>query len=689
MNHAALIDIATAVGISYRGAALRAVRESWPFQEVTGLGGKKRLYPLAELPKEVVNALHIKKMQSPDSETPTSLVSAFTERTTAATSSSKELNRHQLDVERARDRIFQFVEGYSGGVKAAITWLNDERACGRLEGPMLWAYQHAWDKPRALNRLSAKTYYNWVSEKRERGRAAPKKVQADMSVKPWHALAVALKQRPQGSLLVWIAEEIARQWNPAWGDHPPSKRAVGYFFSEKFSALDQLKGRHTGSALRVHMAYTPRTNMGMRPWDELHADGWNTHFTAPHPVTGEFVTYEVWHAHDVATRFVPPFSIGLTENFEVIAKCFENIIRCGGVPAIVQTDSTAIVKKSERLKTNSATSLADRAGFTIVHPQEVGNSQANGIAENFNTYLDRCSRELATYQAKSMDGLTLKRVKKLTGKMVAAAANGEMTERSRLKLEAERMGKGKVFDSHAEAVAWLEDKRLKFNDKPHSSLPKTRDHATGRMRHQSPNEAMAAHRAAGWEAIMLDETHLVDMFWHHVQKKVIRQRVRPYGRMVFGDAELAKYEGKLVVVAYDENDHSKVWIKTNDGAIICEAKQVEESAYRTQTAAEAAKEKRALENIKRLDKKVEAIRARVPGLVIENEGALYDEPRQLNVSDFVDVESRPVQEKVLTMADFLPTPAPNQERSLTREETNRWLYGDAVDGDDEQKSATA
>jgi putative transposase len=682
----ALIEIAAALGISKRGVERRATRECWIFDEVPGIGGKRRLYPLAALPKEIVNALHVSEMQSPEITPGVSKSRAVADNGDVA-SFSEDMTTHQLDVELARDRIFQFTEGYQGGVKAALTWLNDEKFTGSLTGPLLWAYEHAWDKPRAANRLTPKTYYNWLSAKSQRGRAAPKKVQPDMTIKPWHSLAVELKQRPQGSLLVWIAEEIARQWNPAWGDTPPTKRAVGYFFAEKFSALDQLKGRHTGSALSPHVVYTKRSTSGMQPWDEIHADGWNTHFTAPHPVSGEFVTYEVWHAHDVATRYVPPFSIGLTENFEVIAKCFENIIRCGGVPAIVQTDSTAIVKKSERLKTNPATSLADRAGFTIVHPVKVGNSQANGIAENFNTYLDRCSRELATYQAKDMDALTLKRVKKLTAKMVAATAKGESGERARLRLEAQRMGKGKVFDSYAEAVAWLEDKRQKFNSNPHSSLEKIRDSETGRMRRQSPNEAIAAHRAAGWEPVMLDEYHLVDMFWQHVEKKVSRQTVRPYGGMRFYDPALAEWEGKMVIVAFDENDHSRVWIKKHSGEIICEAIPAPESEMRGQTAVDAALEKRALQQIARLDKKVESVRAKVPGLVIENEGELRDEPRQLSVADFVDVDAKPVEEKLLKMTDFLPTTEAAPEMK-SREELNAWLYGDASD-DDAQKSAAA
>ena len=690
IEHVTLAELSEALGVGKRSVERLASRGAWVFDEVPGLGGKRRLFPISSLPKDVANAALIHAMSAVQPEKPVASAHATAIQVNQTLIDPYTLTTHQLEVERARDRIFQFIDGYHGSTKAALTWLNEQQDADTLSGPLRWAFEHAWDKPRAANKLTSKTYYNWVAEKKQRGRAAPLKVQKDLSIKPWHALALALKQRPQGSPLVWIAEEIARQWNPSWGNDIPTKRAISYFLNEKVSALDLLKGRHTGSALRAHMHYVKRTSAGMRPWDEVHADGWNTHFTAPHHITGEYVTYEVWHAHDVATRFVPPFGLGYTENFDVIAACIENAIRCCGVMVILQTDSTAIVKKSERLKTNPATALSERAGFTIVHPQEVGNSQANGIAENFNLYLDRCSRELATYQAKSMDSLSLKRVKKLTGKMIAAAAKGAMAEHAQLKLEAERAGKGRMFGSRAEAVAWLEEKRVEFNNRPHSSLPKMRDPATGRMRHQSPTEALAAHRAEGWEPVMIDDLHMIDMFWQHVQKKVTRQHVSPYGKMVFHDLALRDWEGKDVVVAFSEHDDTRVWVKTLKGEIICEAKRTEESAYRSQTFFDMSAETRAAASLKRLDKKAEQIRARLGGVVLENEGDLLDEPRMRSIADFIDIDARPIATPMLTAADFAAAPEDKQERTLSREETNRWLYGKE---DDEsqigQKSAAA
>lgn len=653
-------------------------RDSWPFNEVKGRGGLRREYAP---PAEVMTAIYQKVVQQ---AAPAPVVSECTAVAAANPVETESLSSRQLRVEQARDRLVAFIQGHPQGAKAAVAWINTEKAAGTLAGTLVWALAHAWDKPRAGQTLTAKTYYNWLVQKKEFGRCAPKKPAKDMTILPWHVLAISLKQRPQGSMMVWIAEQIAEQWQASWGDAPPTVRAVSYFFNEKFSALDQLKGRHSGSALRSHMASTPRTNAGLLPWHIVHADGWNTHFTAPHPVSGEYVTYEVWHAHDVATRYVPPYGIGLTENFEVISACIENAMRFGGVFALLQTDSTGIIKNSERLKTNSATSLADRAGFTIIHPVEVGNSQANGIAENFNKYLDRCSRELATYQSKDMDSLTLKRVKKITAKMVVASNKGDLAERAQLKREAERMGKGKVFDSYAEALAWLEEKRIAFNNKPHSALEQIRDAQSGKRRHQSPQEALDAAKAAGWQPVMIDELHLVDMFWQHTQRKVRRATVQPYGKMSFTHTDLAAWEGQLVTVAFDENNSEHVWVKDNQGAIICEALAVKATPYASQTALEAAVEKRSLAQIARINKKAENIRSRIPGTVIENEGDFIETPRLQTISDFIDVVPHQAAEAKLNILDFLPEKK-EEEKVMSFNDTMMWLQ----EGKDETEQENA
>jgi len=519
---------------------------------------------------------------------------------------------------------------------------------------------------------SVRSLKRWIA-KDKAGDLMPKVTQADMRILPWHALAISLRRRPQGSSLTWLHSELESQWNAEWGT-APSYHVVSRFFREKFSQIDQLKGRYTGSALRTHKFYQHRTSDGLVPAMEVHADGWNTHFTAPHPVTGEFVTYEVWHYHDVATRFVTPPGLGLTEKFEVIAKGLENYIRVFGVPLIVQTDSTKIVRGSARFTKDPVRSIEERVGCTVVHPKEVGNSQANGICENFNvSYLDKRSRELATYQAADMDTLTFKRVKKLTAAMVKAANAGDLVERDKLKREAERMGKGLVFTSHDEAVEWINRICSEYNGRPHRSLPKVRCPQDGKMRHQTPNEALAEHRAKGWEPVLMGDTpeaheaFLLDTFRPRAIVKVTRETVSPYGGMRFRNADvLGHWNGKEVVVVYDIHEWQTVRVEDMKGTLICIAEFVAATGYRAVTAYEDAEEKRARAQIRRREKQIEQIEARHPTAAIE--------APVKTIVDFIDINHAPAAERELTIADFLPA-AKQEEQESTYSDTVMWLYG--------------
>lgn len=674
-------EIAAALGVSKQAAQKRSTKESWPYREKSHPGGKKRLFPVVTLPPAIQNALlmHRAHTETSSGASPAPALPAVKTAAGFFLPALSAPDSGQLDTERARDRLLDFIATFSGSAPRAIEHLNAHHFAGTLPSTLAWAYDHAWDKKRKDSRLNLDTLNKWKATKKKRGRSAPLKVMPDMSVKPWHVLAVALAQRPQGSCKKWIADQIESQWQSGWGDTPPSYDVVAHFFREKFSALDQLKGRYTGSQLRAHKFYQHRSSAGLAPWDEVHADGWNTHFSAPHPVTGEYVTYEVWHAHDVATRFVPPFGVGLTENFEVIAKCVENAVRTGGVMCFLQTDSTRIVKNSERFKTNPATALADRAGFTIVHPVEVGNSQANGIAENFNTWLDRESRELATYQnPKRMDELSFKRVKKITAAMVKAAARGDVAEMQARKHEAERMGKGLVLTSYEQTLSWLEDKRQKWNDKPHRSLPKVRDPATGKLRNKTPREALMEHIGAGWEPALPDledvalEQHLTDLFRPHMQTKVARGTVSPYGGMRYRHTDLDAWLGKDVVVAYDIMDWRHVWVKTLKGEPICCAEFVEATGYRTLSAQEDADEKRALARIKAKERAIQKDRDSVPGALLEHREAVVVEQ---TIADFLPVEPvRREPERELGLLDFLPAKAEAEPES-TYMDTVLMLYG--------------
>lgn len=516
---------------------------------------------------------------------------------------------------------------------------------------------------------SLETLQKWMKRYEEGYSLIPKLPKAALVVEAWMPVAAKLHARPQKPTMRDTHTKLVEGWSRSWGWPPISYDRLTRFFRHEFSTNDLLKGQHTGSALAAKLAYRKRSSAGLDPFIECHADGWTTHFTAPHPLTGEFVSYEVWHFHELSTRYVTKPSIGFTENTQVILAGLKNYIEELGVPAVWQTDHTRSVK-NKVVKDDPLTSVTERLGTTVVHPSTPGNSQANGIAENFNTYLDRAARELATYQHPDrMDSLTHRNVKRLTTKMMKAAMQGETPEASRLKLVAENTGKGRVFTSHAEAVAWIETAIGKFNNTPHSALAWVVDEETGQRRRQTPREAKDMAIASGFERVMLSQEEMLDAFAIHVTRKVTRGMVQAFstanGPQVYRDSALDHIEGQTVVVAWDMMDGSKVWVKDTAGNLLCTAALVETTGYRALSFYEASQEKRADQQLKRLDKKANAIAQRMAPVFDVSQAGGLPAP-SANVIDMPTL--------------VIPTTSPAEAAPLPKGmDLAMYLYGDAAD----------
>jgi putative transposase len=515
---------------------------------------------------------------------------------------------------------------------------------------------------------SLATLQGWMKKYEEGRSLIPKLPKKALVVEAWMPAAAALHARPQKPTMRDTHAKLVASWNRSWGWPPVSYDRTYRFLSKELSTNDLLKGQHKGSALAAKLAYRKRSSAGLDPFIECHADGWTTHFTAPHPLTGEFVSYEVWHFHELSTRYVTKPSVGFTENTQVILAGLKNYVAELGVPAVWQTDHTRSVK-NKVVKNDPLTSVTERLGTTVVHPATPGNSQANGIAENFNTYLDRASRELATYQHPDrMDSLTHRNVKRLTTKMMKAAMQGETPEATRLKLVAENTGKGRVFTSHAEAVAWIEAAIDKFNNTPHSALAWVVDEETGQRRRQTPREAKDMAIASGFERVMLSQEEMLDAFAIHVTRKVTRGMVQAFstasGPQVYRDSSLDHIEGQTVVVAWDMMDGSKVWVKDTSGNLLCTAALVETTGYRALSFYEASQEKRADQQLKRLDKKANAIAQRMAPVFDASQGL---PPPSANVIDMPTL--------------VIPTrqPEPDPVGLPKGMDLATYLYGDAAD----------
>jgi putative transposase len=571
---------------------------------------------------------------------------------------------------------------------AAHTLLNAARA-GMLTPEKVALLRVARDKrgrPSADGLPSVRSIEQWLALQSAGLSLVPRKPQPDMTLQRWHVVALEFKRRPQKPTTKMVHEQLVANWTPLWGAQPPSYDQVAYFFRQKYSQTDLMVGQHLGSALAAKRAYHKRSTDGLDPFVEVHADGWNTHFSAPHPVTGEFVTLEVWHFHELVTRYVTKPAIGLSESMAVILSGLENYIRELGVPAVWQTDSTGSVK-NKTVKDDPLVSIAARAGISIVHPVKVGNSQANGIAENWNTWIDRESRELATYQhPQRMDPLAFKQVRKFTDKMVKAAKAGDTEGREQAKRAAQHAGKGLVFESFAQAQDWINAKVLKFNTTPHSSLPRMTDPTTGQRRHQTPLEAKDAAIAAGFEPMWMDDLALMDLFRIHVKRRVLRGMVSPYLRQEYHHADMAQVEGQDVMVAVDIMDGTRVWVKDLGGRLICEAPVVAVTGYRAMSFYEMSLTKRMTAQIKRKEQQIEVIQDRMdparmpletPALEVHGAQVLDFGPRGLKPLQTV-AEVLTQSAPALPEAALVTQAAPDEAPEPTPEEPPKETPGEAL-----------
>lgn len=567
---------------------------------------------------------------------------------------------------------FQFEVEINDGLRSAVP----------LAGQNVQHFSMLFSRPTAY-RLMKLAAQGWDA-------LLPGRRQADMNVPAWAGAFLALMQRPQKpSLAESFRQMDATLRSQGWREATlPSEHQVRRWY-DKYSNLDKQRGRNQGSALNPYKFAHKRTSTGMLPMQEVHSDGWGTKFTAPHPVSGKYVKLEVWHARDVATRYVFKPSVGLSESMLVIMGSLYNAIAFGGPMAVWQTDNTGSVK-NDRVEFDPLTSIAARAGISIVH-NIPGNSQANGISENFNTYLDSRAKELATYMGKTMDSLAQKRVLKITQKLTKT---GNAQERAVLKRDAEKAGAGYLLESFAQAVDWVEQRVAEYNHRPHRGLPKVVCPETNRKRHQTPAEAWALAVQAGWKPVALANEDLNDLFRPHERVTVRRGNVSLFGQL-YHHRQLEHFNGETVMAAYDLNDGERVWVKTLDGQFICEAPFYAERGYRPESFYALAMQKRSDAQVKRLVNKIEAIDAQRGNLVLENRPAEYLEAGEMgdSLQDLVADERytaapqlnavEDVGGKVvaLTVERRVPRPLfdtePERYRWL-KQNTAAWQFDDAV-----------
>jgi putative transposase len=539
-----------------RGIQMRAETENWPSQpRMTGSIGRRGVeYPLKSLPAALREMIIGRLTRE--------IAPSVAEKAVAALDvAPAELADWQRDTRDARAAICAEAERLSitmgRGLKAACERIAAMLQAGEATADMAALARRANHKAggETTRTLSARTIERWLQARAAGGvNALAPKNGGPQAVEPgWLPALLSLYRAPQKRTLKACLRDLPLHWTPTKGEKYPSETCAREWLG-RMSAQSRNKGRMGPRALLALQAFKRRDTSMLAPLDVVMADGHTFRAMVAHPVTGKPFQPEVMAVIDAATRKVVGWSAGIAESTTVVMDGIRHAVVTHGVPSILYTDNgSGFVNEAV---SDEITGFYARIGMTHERAQAY-RAQARGLIERPNATLWRASaRKLHSYCGRDMD--------REAGRIVAR------------KIEKDIKGRGAspVMLGWDEFLAWLGGEVAAYNARPHRSLPIVAQGDKGAKRHMTPDEAWIAktaeHHRLGWNLTTVSADEAADLFRPHLRRVCRRGEVKlPWG--VYFAAALAPFHGEEVLVAYEVQDGSQVWVKNLDGRLICTA----------------------------------------------------------------------------------------------------------------------
>ncbi|MGK4362431.1 DNA-binding protein [Ectopseudomonas chengduensis] len=527
-----------------QGVRLAAARESWEGQK--RLGSKAIEYSFAVLPAETQTALVARLVQAeqpaeaPKPTAPHTLVSP--QRDGISTS---RLNDDQRDVMSARVSIIREVERMSQMVsqQRAILTLVGLARDGQLSPYLAERVERANDRKTADRTLSERTIKRWLADFRKHGEIAlaPIRRKPDMTLPVWAPMFLKHYQRPQKP-----SAEAAYAAFQAEYPGAPSIHAVRRFLA-KLSPEAREQGRRSPQELKALQAFNRLDSSHLLPNDVWVADGHKFDAEVIDPRTGKAFRPEVTTCLDWHTRRIVGYAINLAESaLATLDMLTSGISRCGMFREFYVDNGSGFDNARVR-------EVIDRLGGRMTNALPY-NSQARGVIErSHRTILVRLAKEFDSFIGADMDKHVSTRVHRISRKELKAGQQPKNIPT--------------LFEFWQRLAAALDA----YNDQPHRSLPKARDPETGRMRHQTPNEAWTLALSEGFEPMTASFDLVSALTRPQEVRYTHRGEVRINGGVYFMK-ELVDLHGQQVRVAWSYRDAQSVGIFTLDGEHIGEAK---------------------------------------------------------------------------------------------------------------------
>jgi putative transposase len=526
-----------------RNVKAMADREGWEGQR--RLGSKAIEYAFAVLPPETQAALLAAQVNDPAAKAPEAPPAPVAKPQQRDTISASRLSDSQRSVMTARLAFVREIERMSQLVtqQRAIETLVSLARTGELSSYLEERVSRANDRKTEDRSLSERTLKRWLSDYRKHGETAlaPARRQKDMGVPDWAADFLRCFQRPTKPSVEAAYAEFAGKCQ---GERP-SIHQVRRFLN-KLSPEARETGRRTPQELKALQPFKRRSTQNLLPGDVYTADGHKFDAEVLNPRTGKPYRPETTTVIDVATRRILGISVGEAESTIGVMDALRDAVQRGGMFAIFYVDN------GSGFANDTVREVVDRLGGTMTHALPY-NSQARGLIERAHqTVWVNAAKKLPSYIGADMDKHAGTKVHRLSRKQLRET------------------GSTRLIPAFGEFMAGVEYEIETYNNRPHRGLPKVRDPHTGKLRHQSPNEAWEAARAGGWEPLLAPAELVHDLFRPQVIRKTVRGEIAWANQRYFL-GELRELHGQEVRIAYDVRDASRIWVRTLEGELLGEA----------------------------------------------------------------------------------------------------------------------